>query len=111
MRVTSLVKPIPLSKVGQVRVAVCGWKARALPATRAWPGPMPAMPEAAGGAEGRNESRSNPNITVAVRVRPLAPKEKLRQSWCTVEVVDDTHVLVSKRRGLEWAPMGLVLSF
>ena len=72
---------------------------------------MPAMPEAAGGAEGRNESRSNPNITVAVRVRPLAPKEKLRQSWCTVEVVDDTHVLVSKRRGLEWAPMGLVLSF
>ena len=56
---------------------------------------MPAMPEGAGGSEGPKDSRSNPNITVAVRVRPLSPKEKLRQSWCTVEVVDDTHVLVS----------------
>ena len=35
------------------------------------------------------------NLTVAVRVRPLSIKEKARQSWATVEVLDETHVLVN----------------
>ena len=38
------------------------------------------------------------NITVTVRVRPLAQKELDRQSWATVEVLDDSHVLVSASR-------------
>lgn len=40
---------------------------------------------------------SSSNITVAVRVRPLSLKEKARQSWATVEVLDATHVLVRDR--------------
>lgn len=43
---------------------------------------------------GEASSSSNTNITVAVRVRPLSLKEKERQSWATVEVLDDAHVLV-----------------
>ena len=35
------------------------------------------------------------NITVAVRVRPLNAKEEARESWATVEVLDEYHVLVN----------------
>lgn len=45
-------------------------------------------PESGGGED------SSSNLTVAVRVRPLSLKEKARQSWATVEVLDATHVLV-----------------
>ena len=45
-------------------------------------------PESGGG------ENSSSNLTVAVRVRPLSLKEKARQSWATVEVLDATHVLV-----------------
>ena len=34
------------------------------------------------------------NLTVAVRVRPLSLKERQRQSWATVEVLDETHIQV-----------------
>jgi len=43
-----------------------------------------------------DEKASNPekgsNIKVVVRVRPLSAKEKARDSWATVEVIDETHV-------------------
>ena len=48
---------------------------------------MPTESAASGG-------NSSSNLTVAVRVRPLSLKEKARQSWATVEVLDATHVLV-----------------
>ncbi|KAL1499970.1 hypothetical protein AB1Y20_012649 [Prymnesium parvum] len=40
------------------------------------------------------ESKSQ-NITVAVRVRPLTPREVQRGSWATVEVLDAQNVLVN----------------
>jgi hypothetical protein len=60
--------------------------------------PMPTESAASGGD-------SSSNITVAVRVRPLSLKEKARQSWATVEVLDATHVLVRDR------PLALYLHF
>ena len=60
--------------------------------------PMPAESAASGGD-------SSSNLTVAVRVRPLSLKEKARQSWATVEVLDATHVLVRDR------PLALYLHF
>mgnify|MGYP002832948265 CR=1 FL=1 len=47
------------------------------------------------GGGSSSSSGSASNITVAVRVRPLSIKEKQRQSWATVEVLDETHVLVN----------------
>ena len=55
-----------------------------VPSAPLWPRPMP---------------ESSSNITVAVRVRPLSVKEKARQSWNTVDVIDDTHVQVCLARG------------
>ena len=53
------------------------------------------MPETSGKEPGGKEPASRAsNLTVAVRVRPLSIKEKARQSWATVEVLDDTHVMV-----------------
>ena len=59
--------------------------------------PMPAAEADAAGGGGSSENKDNhaSNITVAVRVRPLSLKEKARQSWATVEVLDESHVLVS----------------
>ena len=49
-----------------------------------------------GGTPLEEEKASNPekgsNIKVVVRVRPLSAKEKARDSWATVEVIDETHV-------------------
>ena len=53
------------------------------------------MPDTSGKEPGGKEPASRAsNLTVAVRVRPLSIKEKARQSWATVEVLDDTHVMV-----------------
>ena len=49
-------------------------------------------PAAPAAEPAKEPDKKDSNITVAVRVRPLNAKEKLRQSWATVEVIDDTHV-------------------
>ena len=62
------------------------------------PGPPDKDPGKPEKDPGKGESSTNTNITVAVRVRPLSLKEKERQSWATVEVLDDDHVLVRGSR-------------
>jgi len=42
--------------------------------------------------EDKKDDEKGSNITVTVRVRPLSAKEQARQSWATVEVVDEAHV-------------------
>ena len=49
------------------------------------------MPEEATSPPAEEKDPSQ-NIVVAVRVRPLNTKEKARQSWSTVEVIDEAHV-------------------
>ena len=44
--------------------------------------------------KGEKPAEKGSNLTVAVRVRPLNGKEEGRQSWATVEVLDD-HVIVN----------------
>ena len=54
----------------------------------------------------KKEDEKGSNITVAVRIRPLSVKEKARQSWATVELIDETHVLAydpdDKMGGLDY---------
>ena len=53
------------------------------------------MPAEDGAPPDKAPRSDNSNITVAVRVRPLNPKEKERQAWATVDVLDETHVQVN----------------
>jgi len=68
-----------------------------------------APPPAADDKDEKEKGSHSSNITVSVRVRPLSTKEQTRQSWSTVEVMDDTHVLAhdpdDKMGGLDYLRM------